>query len=66
MSSFEDLAQEIYQQKQRMDALQAENDELRRHLAELRDGRGLFIVIGGERYSMLSTRGQRENERSTR
>lgn len=66
MSSFEDLAQQIYQQKQRMDALQAENDELRRHLAELRDGRGFFVIIGGERYAMLSQHGQKENERGIR
>ncbi|GAC1364321.1 MAG: hypothetical protein NVS2B12_11590 [Ktedonobacteraceae bacterium] len=64
MGSFEELAQEIFQQKQRMDALQAENNELRRHIAELRDGRGLFIVIEGVRYAMLSSRGQRENDRS--
>ncbi|MBA2677362.1 MAG: hypothetical protein H0U76_03045 [Ktedonobacteraceae bacterium] len=66
MSSFENLAQEIFQQKQRMDALLAENDELRRRIAELRDGRGLFIIIEGQRYSMLSSREQRENNRSMR
>lgn len=66
MSSFENLAQEIFQQKQRMDALLAENDELRRHIAELRDGRGLFIIVEGQRYAMLSAREQRENDRSMR
>ena len=66
MSSFEDLAQEIFQQKQRMDALQAENNELRRHIAEIRDGRGLFIIVEGQRYAMLSSHGQRENDRGMR
>ncbi len=65
MNSFETLAQEIFQQKQRMDALQAENNELRRHLAELREGRGLSIIVEGRRYSMPA-REQRENDRSVR
>ena len=66
MGSFEALAQEIFQQKQRIDALQAENEELRRHIAEIRDGRGLFIIVEGQRYAMLSQRGQRENDRIIR
>ncbi len=66
MNSFETLAQEIFQQKQRMDALQAENNELRRHLAELREGRGLSIIVEGRRYSMPASREQRENDRGIR
>jgi cell division protein FtsB len=62
MNSFDNLAQEIFRQKQRMDALQAENNELRRHLAELREGRGLFIIVEGQRYPMIASREKGEND----
>jgi cell division protein FtsB len=52
--TFDQLAQEIYRQKQTMDALRAENEELHRQIDELRDGRGIYIVIGGQRYPLRS------------
>jgi len=46
-SYFELIMQEVQQQKQRMDELSAENRELRRQLAELRNGHGIFLNIEG-------------------
>ncbi|GCF09531.1 hypothetical protein [Dictyobacter arantiisoli] len=56
MNSFEQLAQEIFRQKQVMDALQQENTELHRQISELLDGRGVFVMIGDKRYSLRSLR----------
>ena len=44
---FDQLAQEIIKQKQRMDQLEAENGELRARIADLRAGRGIVVVIAG-------------------
>jgi cell division protein FtsB len=54
MHTFDKLAQEIYRQKQVMDMLQEENKELHRQLADLRDGRGIFVLIEGKRYPLRS------------
>jgi hypothetical protein len=35
-----------------MDQLEAENRELRRLLADLRTGRGIFVEIAGRRFSL--------------
>jgi hypothetical protein len=54
---FEQIAEEILKIKKRMEALQAENEELRQQLAELRDGRGIFLDILGQRFSLRSETG---------
>jgi hypothetical protein len=51
-SSFEQLIGEVFNQKQRMDELLAENYELRRQLADLRDGRGILLEIQGQLFSL--------------
>ena len=52
MDHFDQLAQEIFKQKQRMDQLEAENRELHRQIAELRAGRGIYVDISGSRFSL--------------
>ncbi len=52
-SSFELIMQEVLDQKQLMEDLQAENDELQQQLAELRAGRGIFVEILGKRYPLV-------------
>jgi cell division protein FtsB len=58
MNSFDQLAQEIFRQKQTMDTLRSENEELHRQIAEIKDGRGVFVMIGDKRYSLRSLRDQ--------
>lgn len=53
-SSFEQIMQELLKQKQLLEDLETENDELHRQLADLRDGRGIFVEILGERYPLVS------------
>jgi hypothetical protein len=55
--SFEQIAEEILKIKERMEALQAENEELRQQLTELRDGRGIFVDILSQRFSLRSETG---------
>jgi len=50
-SAFELILQELLKQKQRLDELKKENQELRSQLAELREGRGISIDILGQRFS---------------
>src|SRR5690349_14481064 len=45
---FEGIAQMLLEQKKLMDALEAENRELRRQLADLRRGVGIAVVIEGK------------------
>jgi len=52
-SSFELIMDELIKQKQLLEDLQTENDELYRQLAELREGRGIFIEILGNRFSLV-------------
>ncbi|MDQ2885101.1 MAG: hypothetical protein M3Y39_03355 [Chloroflexota bacterium] len=52
MSSFELIAQELVKQQQHMQMLDAENRELRRQLADLRAGYGIFIEIAGQRFPL--------------
>jgi hypothetical protein len=47
-AGFESIAEMLLQQKKLMDALEAENRELRRQLAELRRGIGIAVVIEGK------------------
>lgn len=51
-NNFENIAQEILQQKRLMEALEAENRELRRQLTDLREARGVFVEICGSRFPL--------------
>lgn len=51
-SYFELIMQEVQHQKQRMDEMSAENRELRRQLAELRNGQGIFLNIEGTQFAL--------------
>lgn len=53
-SSFDLIAQELLRQKQVMEQMEDENRELRRQLADLREGRGIFVEIDGQRFSLAS------------
>ena len=47
-AGFEGIAQMLLEQKKLMDALEAENRELRRQIADLRRGIGVAVVIDGK------------------
>jgi cell division protein FtsB len=47
-AGFEGIAQMLLEQKKLMDALEAENRELRRQIADLRRGIGVAVVIEGK------------------
>ena len=47
-TGFEGIAQMLLEQKKLMDALEAENRELRRQIADLRRGIGIAVVIEGK------------------
>lgn len=47
-AGFEGIAQMLLEQKKLMDALEVENRELRRQLADLRRGIGIAVVIEGK------------------
>lgn len=51
-NGFDSIAQAVLTQKQMMDELQAENRELRRQVADLRAGHGIFIEIAGMRFPL--------------
>jgi len=51
-SSFDLIAQELLRQKSMMDQMENENRELRHQLADLRAGRGFYIEIDGQRFSL--------------
>ena len=53
-SSFDLIAQELLRQKQVMNQMEDENRELRRQLADLHDGRGVFVEIDGRRFSLFN------------
>lgn len=53
-SNFELILQEVLKQKQLMEDLHSENDELHRQLTELREGRGIFVDILGKRFPLVS------------
>ena len=52
-SNFELIMQEVLKQKQLLEDLQKENDELHNQLAELREGRGIFVDILGNRFPLV-------------
>lgn len=49
---FDQIAQEIFQLRQRMEQLEGENRELRQYLDDLRTGQGIFVEIAGSRFSL--------------
>ena len=53
-AGFEGIAQMLLEQKKLMDALEAENRELRRQLADLRRGVGIAVVIEGKTIQLAS------------
>jgi hypothetical protein len=52
-SNFELIMPEVLKQKQLLEDLQKENDELHNQLAELREGRGIFVEILGNRFPLV-------------
>ncbi len=56
-AGFEGIAQMLLEQKKLMDALEAENRELRRQLADLRRGIGIAVVIEGKTIQLASDPG---------
>lgn len=51
-SSFEQLMQEVLNQQQRLKKLEAENQELRRQLADMRRGRGIALDIQRKTFAL--------------
>jgi hypothetical protein len=51
-SNFDQIAQQIIQQKHHMDKLEEENRELRRQISDLITGRELFVEIEGRRFRL--------------
>ena len=56
-AGFEGIAQMLLEQKKLMDALEAENRELRRQLADLRRGIGIAVVIEGKTIQLATEQG---------
>ncbi|GAC1651654.1 MAG: hypothetical protein NVS4B12_22650 [Ktedonobacteraceae bacterium] len=56
-AGFEGIAQMLLEQKKLMDALEAENRELRRQLADLRRGYGVAVVIEGKTIQLMTEQG---------
>src|SRR5215475_2414357 len=56
-AGFEGIAQMLLEQKKLMDALEAENRELRRQLADLRRGVGIAVVIDGKTIQLAYDQG---------
>ena len=64
-TGFEGIAQMLLEQKKLMDALEAENRELRRQIADLRRGVGIAVVIEGKTIQLLSDQGNNIQSQST-
>ncbi len=56
-AGFEGIAQMLLEQKKLMDALESENRELRRQLADLRRGVGIAVVIEGKTIQLATETG---------
>jgi len=56
-AGFEGIAQMLLEQKKLMDALEAENRELRRQLTDLRRGIGIAVVIEGKTIQLATGEG---------
>jgi hypothetical protein len=62
--SFEGIAQMLLEQKKLMDALEAENRELRRQIADLRRGVGVAVVIDGKTIQLAVDQGMHMSAQS--
>lgn len=60
-AGFEGIAQMLLEQKKLMDALEAENRELRRQLADLRRGIGVAVIIEGKTIQLATEMGTNAN-----
>ncbi len=56
-AGFEGIAQMLLEQKKLMDALEAENRELRRQLTDLRRGIGIAVIIEGKTIQLTTETG---------
>ena len=56
-AGFEGIAQMLLEQKKLMDALEAENRELRRQIADLRRGVGIAVIIEGKTIQLAIDQG---------
>ena len=56
-AGFEGIAQMLLEQKKLMDALEAENRELRRQLSDLRRGIGIAVIIEGKTVQLATEPG---------
>jgi hypothetical protein len=52
-SSFELIMQEVLNQKQRLEDLIEENQDLKRQLTDLREGHGILLNICGEQFTLV-------------
>ncbi len=64
-TGFEGIAQMLLEQKKLMDALEAENRELRRQLADLRRGVGIAVVVDGKTIQLAYDQGNNMQSQST-
>ena len=53
-SNFDSLMEEIFRYKRIMEQLGEENRELHRQIADLREGRGVYIEICGKRFALAT------------
>jgi hypothetical protein len=63
-AGFEGIAQMLLEQKKLMDALEAENRELRRQISDLRRGVGIAVVIEGKTIQLANDVGNASNAQS--
>ena len=64
-TGFEGIAQMLLEQKKLMDALEAENRELRRQIADLRRGIGIAVVIDGKTIQLATDASNNAQSTST-
>ena len=64
-TGFEGIAQMLLEQKKLMDALEAENRELRRQIADLRHGVGIAVVIEGKTIQLSNDASNTAQSQST-
>ena len=64
-TGFEGIAQMLLEQKKLMDALEAENRELRRQIADLRRGIGIAVVIDGKTIQLANDASNNAQSQST-
>src|SRR5438034_10775600 len=64
-AGFEGIAQMLLEQKKLMDALEAENRELRRQIADLRRGIGIAVVIDGKTIQLATDASNNAQSQST-